>query len=146
VGQVQVLKTNMYTLESGEPSILQKETSVGVTKARGGKMLRAGVDYFNLTFCMVCGEDELHGDIVMCDGCPVTLHVKCLEYESLEEFEADHTVARGVSKFYCPHHTCSGKAAVFLLPCLKAFRASHHPCPPIPPQAATNPPPSVQTF
>ena len=105
VGQVQVLKTNMYTLESGEPSILQKETSA---KARGGKMLRAGVDYFNLTFCMVCGEDELHGDIVMCDGCPVTLHVKCLEYDSLAEFEADHAVARGVSKFYCTHHTCSG--------------------------------------
>ena len=42
-----------------------------------GKLQRAGRDYQNEEFCLLCWDG---GDLMLCDGCPTAFHAECLGY------------------------------------------------------------------
>ncbi len=94
VGDVQVLNANNYSLESGEPSVFEKEfrnrrnSSMGANQEihpeeeheayvfipKGGKQV-AGRDYDSFDHCQVCLDG---GTLILCDICPNAFHLKCL--------------------------------------------------------------------
>jgi len=112
VGRVAVLKSNMYSLESGEPPLVKQ----GASQKQDNKRLMAGRDYFNFDFCQSCGT--FGGELVLCDGCPATYHVQCLGFKNTKEFDKHQaekfSSGSRSSKFYCPHHSCAGKLLLLL--------------------------------
>lgn len=115
VGKVGVLKNNLYSLQGGEPSVISKEERLrrqleNEQFKSTTRLLRSGRDYHNFDFCQACGHAGSNVDVVLCDGCPMTYHVACLGFKNKKEFVADQESSKGIggSKYYCPHHTCSG--------------------------------------
>jgi SWI/SNF-related matrix-associated actin-dependent regulator of chromatin subfamily A member 5 len=103
VGNQAVLKTNMYDLSVGEPSVFHKEAAGGramaseaAIKARKPKAQKAGRDYDHMDVCLLCWDG---GELLTCDGCPGSYHPKCLGM-SVQE-------ARDINFMWrCPHHAC----------------------------------------
>ena len=125
VGKHTVLKQNMYTLEEGEPSVFERETSKAVLAAQvtKQKMLygaqRAGRDYDHqvctlacvlsmcagvsqsvftraIAFCQdFCQSCMNGGEIVCCDWCPCAYHLDCARLKKVP-----------TQTWSCPHHRC----------------------------------------
>merc|ERR1712137_101768 len=106
VGDVKVLKENMYDLEGGEPSIFEKELRGRIKledmHEQRKQVQLAGRDYENTDYCQACGEG---GDLTCCDHCPMAYHLKCLGYKNEAEFERE--VSATTHFWRCPHHYCS---------------------------------------
>merc|ERR1712137_821497 len=106
VGDVKVLKENMYDLEGGEPSIFEKELRGRIKledmQEQKKQVHLAGRDYENTDYCQACGEG---GDLTCCDHCPMAYHLKCLGYKNEAEFERE--VSATTHFWRCPHHYCS---------------------------------------
>jgi hypothetical protein len=97
-----VLKKNMYDLESGEPSVFEKELStedqraMSVFTVHSGRQV-AGRDYDNVDFCIGCWG--IGGELMCCDYCPASYHPKCAGYFSMGDAPT--------TQWSCPHHSCS---------------------------------------
>ena len=115
----------MYTLEEGEPSVFERETSKAVLAAQVSKqkMLygaqRAGRDYDHqvctlacvlsmcagvsqsvftraIAFCQdFCQSCMNGGEIVCCDWCPCAYHLDCARLKKVP-----------TQTWSCPHHRC----------------------------------------
>jgi len=99
-GTQQVLRANDYTMQTGEPSVMQSELGqnpefAASAKPMKRKTLRAGVDYDNEDLCLSCWDG---GDLMCCDFCPASYHSQCLTAEQLKG--ATHG-------WICPHHKCT---------------------------------------
>ncbi|KAH9255375.1 hypothetical protein BASA81_006494 [Batrachochytrium salamandrivorans] len=104
-----VLHQNMYTLDEGEKSVFHSElanrrrgpdsaTLEEINRSFGRGRQVVGRDYTNETHCLSCWDG---GELVMCDQCPVSIHVECLNENS------QHTAVSGKAPTWrCPHHSC----------------------------------------
>jgi len=107
-----VKRANMYTMESGEPSVFGREAGPALDgTAPGGpadapeprRLERAGRDYPHADLCQVCWMD---GTLFCCDQCPAAYHAECVG-------ETQKALERA-NPWACPHHacqTCGRKAA-----------------------------------
>lgn len=99
VGMVQVLNSDDYTLEQGEPSVFDAEVkprvapkSVQTFVPTSGRQV-AGRDYSHQDFCQVCWDG---GELLSCDICPAAYHMHCLGLTKLPASVL----------WQCPHHVC----------------------------------------
>ena len=100
-----ILRTNNYDLENGEPSVFKNETkkTEGMSNPKQGKRKRIQ----NQDFCQVCGDG---GNLVCCSLCPVSVHERCCGIKAVD-FAS------------CSHHKCSvcekklSAAGGLLFPC-----------------------------
>jgi len=106
VNGYQVLKQNMYTMNEGEPSVLEKEAAAAKAKtyvAKSGRQV-AGRDFDHMAVCQSCWEG---GNLLCCDYCPSAYHFGCLGMK-----ESDMKKVK--FQWSCPGHSClvcSRKAA-----------------------------------
>jgi SWI/SNF-related matrix-associated actin-dependent regulator of chromatin subfamily A member 5 len=87
---VNILRTNNYELEHGEPSVFKHETKKtegmsNPTNKGKGRQIK------NQDFCQVCGEG---GKLICCPICPISMHEKCCGMKAVH-FGS------------CSHHQCS---------------------------------------
>eukprot|EP00941_MAST-03F_sp_MAST-3F-sp1_P000145 g145.t1 len=110
VGHHQVLKSNMYNMEGGEPSVFEREYNekgkkknskrenareMAAQMARTTTRQIAGRDFDHDDFCLICLDG---GTLVLCDHCPAAYHLECLGLT-----EIDPQMEKNWS---CPHHRC----------------------------------------
>jgi len=100
-----VLRQNNYDMDTGELSVFGRELSAadgGKTqsnsggKKRGGAQV-AGRDYTHESLCLACQDG---GDLLLCDLCPRSWHIECLEGTHCTDPDRP-------GKWQCPHHRCS---------------------------------------
>jgi SWI/SNF-related matrix-associated actin-dependent regulator of chromatin subfamily A member 5 len=105
-----VLRENMYDLASGEPSVFSEMKGGGEFQAMCGKQQHsrktAGKDYKHSDLCQMCwepagywGKGTWESELVLCGGCPVVYHNKCLA-------ESGREVTQMIKGMQCLHHDC----------------------------------------
>jgi len=108
-GSDMVLKRNMYTMEAGEPSVMDLEAAglrehmaeMAEEKKKRSTMQRAGRDYDHMDVCLVCWDG---GALTCCDICPASYHLSCI---GLTEKDLPQ---KGL--WTCPQHRCAcGRSA-----------------------------------
>ena len=110
VGQVSVLRENMYDLEDGEPSVFEREQYKNLPTTSRAKAVannkadeqlakanapppvatnptrtnRAGMVYTNFKHCQACG----HGgsEMIQCGNCPMSYHIQCIGFKNITEY------------------------------------------------------------
>lgn len=108
---VPVLKSNNYDLLDGERSVFDQELSKatdGATLDRSAakdvkrKLQIAGRDYDNTEECLHCFLEDVseNNDMLMCDFCPVSVHINCLG----KGFEPQEGAIN--ARWSCPQHWC----------------------------------------
>eukprot|EP01041_Mallomonas_annulata_P001867 gene1867-3622_t len=95
----QILKNNMYDLNSGETSVFDHEYKNDVEFKNNAKLSKkkvqlAGRDFENEDQCLVCWEG---GDLLCCDRCPLSFHALCININIKK-------LPKGL--WSCPHHSC----------------------------------------
>mmetsp|Transcript_29170 Transcript_29170/g.56796 ORF Transcript_29170/g.56796 Transcript_29170/m.56796 type:complete len:1721 (-) Transcript_29170:714-5876(-) len=94
-----VLKQNMYSMEDGEPSVLEQEgkssRAQSFVPTAGGRQV-AGRDFDHMSVCLNCWDG---GDLVCCDYCPASYHLECLGMRS-RDLDAIKF------QWSCPAHSC----------------------------------------
>lgn len=91
-----VKRINMYGLE-GEPSVFEREKGEEERQAARQappRLQKAGRDYENLDFCLVCHEG---GDLLCCDHCAASFHPACIGIDPARLPTGTWT---------CPQHEC----------------------------------------
>lgn len=101
-GVLDILNSNDYDMDEGEPSVLKRELSGGLRKNNNSNAFVfmpqsrkqiPGRDFESFEHCQVCWDG---GDIILCDICPNSFHLQCL---GLKENPTDKV-------WSCPHHSC----------------------------------------
>ncbi|KAK9784646.1 hypothetical protein WJX73_007480 [Symbiochloris irregularis] len=85
-----VLLTNNYTLQQGEPSVFDREGK-RYNKAEKGYDKRCQSHFEHSDLCQVCWDG---GELLMCPRCPVTCHAECVGADP------------AAPTWSCPHHWC----------------------------------------
>ncbi|PRW60864.1 SNF2 super family [Chlorella sorokiniana] len=98
IGGLAVLKSNLYDMNQGEPSVFEREAASLKGKAgnQKSKMQVAGRDYEHDNFCQVCWDG---GELICCDGCPAAYHADCLGLVDAE--------VQAAKRWMCPQHACA---------------------------------------
>jgi len=89
VGKVNVLKSNQYTLEGGEPSVFDVEAKGKDNEWAKGKKKKAQA-FVNQDHCQVCFD---YGDLLLCQYCPAAYHLACCRLRKVPS-----------GQWSCPHH------------------------------------------
>jgi SWI/SNF-related matrix-associated actin-dependent regulator of chromatin subfamily A member 5 len=101
----QVLKSNQYTLGTGESSVFDRELKgadvAGMRAQQKRKQQIAGRDYDNEDHCLACGDG---GDLLLCDRCPAAYHHACI---GIDPKKGPTTNLTALSQWSCPHHRCT---------------------------------------
>lgn len=98
-GSHNILSSNMYDLNTGEPSVYEREFSKKFGYEMASKDVKrkvqiAGRDYINEDHCLCCWDG---GDLICCDFCPASYHQACLGLDA---------IPKSNMKWSCPHHAC----------------------------------------
>jgi len=103
-----VLRENMYDLQQGEPSVFARESSASASSKPERTRQTPGVDYPHSSLCHICWEGKTYwgrsaalSQMMLCAGCPVAMHRKCLEERHIP-IKFDHFG----NKWFCTHHEC----------------------------------------
>lgn len=103
-----MLRENMYDLQQGEPSVFARESSASASSKPERTRQTPGVDYPHSSLCHICWEGKTYwgrsaalSQMMLCAGCPVAMHRKCLEERHIP-IKFDHFG----NKWFCTHHEC----------------------------------------
>jgi SWI/SNF-related matrix-associated actin-dependent regulator of chromatin subfamily A member 5 len=96
-----VLALNMYDLEDGEPSVMDRELKRKKKKNPADTWARKvrqcpGRDYDNEDHCLNCWDG---GDLIVCDLCPLAYHPTCAGLHPAD--------VPSIKSWKCSHHTCN---------------------------------------
>lgn len=72
VGKVNILKSNCYSLQEGEPSVFERECAAG-SRSHFQEKKRKRNDFVNQDQCQICWDV---GELLCCDFCPTSFHLK----------------------------------------------------------------------
>ena len=106
VGTVQVLKSNDYDLNVGEPSVQNREMAGTAAKRVKAERDAAAVAFIPTRGRQIAGRDFSHqehcqncwdgGELLLCGQCPAAYHLECLGFDKVPS----------AFTWSCPHHSC----------------------------------------
>jgi SWI/SNF-related matrix-associated actin-dependent regulator of chromatin subfamily A member 5 len=102
-----VRRENMYDMETGEPSVWEREAArpggaAGAPPPQARASQVAGRDYEHADECQLCFDG---GTLLCCSRCPAAYHAKCAGVDA--QTMAGYLAGTKLAFLSCPHHACA---------------------------------------